>query len=193
MEEIFARSRAQWRKWLKEHGRSAKSVRLIIYHKESTTPSVHFSEAIEEALCFGWIDSKGNKRDDESFYLVFTPRNPKSAWGKGSRERAQRLIDAGLMTPAGQALIDHAKRTGTWDVLAEAQEGTIPPDLQVRFDGNAAAYKNFQGFPPSSRRLILEWIARAKRPETRQRRIAQTVELAARNIRANHGEPRSAG
>jgi len=183
---VYPRTRDDWRAWLDDHGATAKTVWAIIYHKDSATPSVSFHDAIVDALCFGWVDSKALPRDKESFYLCFSPRNPKSTWGRVNRERAERMIAEGLMRPAGQAAIDLAKRTGTWDSLAEAQNGVIPGDLQARFDGDAVAFRNFQAFPPSSQRLILQWIATAKKPETRARRVAQTVELAAQNIRANH-------
>jgi len=147
---------------------------------------VYFREAIEEAVCFGWVDSKANKRDAESFYLVFSQRNPKSTWGKVSKERAEKMIREGLMTRHGQAAIDLAKKNGTWDALAEAHNAVIPDDLQKLFDKNKTALKNFQQFSPSSQRTILEWIMKAKRPETRQKRIVETVELAAKNIKANH-------
>ena len=96
------------------------------------------------------------------------------------------MIKQGLMTTSGQALIDLAKKTGTWEALADAQNLVMPDDLQKLFDKNETAFKNFQAFPPSSKRVILEWILKAKKPETRQRRIVQTVELATNNIRANH-------
>ena len=128
IQTFYARTREAWRTWLGENGQSEKSVWLIIYHKKSKTPSVRFHEAMEEAGCFGWVDSKAHKRDDESFYLFFTPRNPKSKWGKANRARAEKMIKEGLMTPDGQALIDLAKRTGTWEALAEAQNSVIPND-----------------------------------------------------------------
>ncbi|MFI5587455.1 YdeI family protein [Amycolatopsis sp. NPDC051758] len=174
---------AQWREWLAAHG-TALSVWLVIRRKHSSAPGVLVHEAMEQALCFGWIDSKALRRDAESTYLCFTPRKPKSTWSRVNRDRVARLTAAGLMTPAGQAMVDLARRTGTWDVLAEAQEGVVPADLERAFDTVAAA--NFAAFPPSSRRLILEWIAKAKRPETRQRRITTTVELARENVRAAH-------
>ena len=108
-----------------------------------------------------------------------------------NRGRVAALTAAGLMTPAGQAMVDLARRTGTWDALAEAENLVIPTDLQARFDQDAEAAQHFSNFPPSSRRLILEWIAKAKRPDTRARRIAGTVELAAVNRRANHPRPAS--
>jgi uncharacterized protein YdeI (YjbR/CyaY-like superfamily) len=185
IQTFYARTRNEWRKWLENNCQSKQSVCLIIYHKKSKTPSVHFREAIEEAVCFGWVDSKANKRDDESFYLIFSQRNPKSNWGKVSKERAEKMIKEGLMTPHGQALIDIAKEIGTWEALADAHNEVLPDDLQKLFDKNEIAYKNFQAFLPSSKRMILEWILKAKKPETRQRRIEQTVELAVNNIKAN--------
>lgn len=112
---VYAATRADWRQWLKQNSQEEKSVWLILYHKKSKTPSVSISDAMEEALCFGWIDSLAKKRDPESFYLTFTPRNPKSKWSKTNRERAERLTDKGLMTTQGQKLIDIAKNTGRWD------------------------------------------------------------------------------
>lgn len=115
---VYAKTRTRWRKWLKQNSQSEKSVWLILYHKKSKTPSINLNDATEEALCFGWIDSKAKKRDAESFYLTFTPRNPKkSNWSKPNRERAEKMIEQGLMTEHGQRFIDIAKQTGKWNVL----------------------------------------------------------------------------
>ncbi|WP_410640410.1 YdeI/OmpD-associated family protein [Amycolatopsis sp. lyj-346] len=179
-------SAAEWRSWLAASGATQESVWLVIRRKASAVPGVRIHEAMEQALCFGWIDSKALRRDAESTYLCFTPRKPASTWSRVNRERVARLTAAGLMTPAGQAVIELARRTGTWDVLAEAQDGVVPADLRSALEEDAVALRCFEGFPPSSRRMILEWIARAKRPETRQRRIAETVELARENRRAAH-------
>ena len=183
---LYAKDLAQWRAWLEDNCNSMDRVWLIVYNKGSRTTSVRFHDAIEHALCYGWVDSKAIKRDRESCYLCFTPRNPNSTWGRVNRQRAQKMIELGMMRPRGQELIDHAKSIGTWAKLADAQNCVIPDDLQVLFDKNETAFRNFQAFPPSSKRVILEWIAQAKKPETRQRRVNQTVELAARNERANH-------
>ena len=114
---VYAKTRAVWRKWLKQNSQSEKSVWLILYHKKSNVQSVNLNDTTEEALCFGWIDSKAKKRDAESFYLTFTPRNPKkSKWSQPNRERAERMIEHGLMTEHGQRLIDIAKNTGKWDL-----------------------------------------------------------------------------
>jgi len=112
---ITVKSLEEWRHWLEENGQTEKGVYLIVYHKKSSTPSVHWNDAIEQALCFGWVDSIAHKRDSESCFLKFTPRNPKSKWGRRNQQRAQKMIDAGLMTKFGQTLIVIAKNTEKWE------------------------------------------------------------------------------
>lgn len=117
---VYAKTRAEWRRWLKKNSLSEKSVWLILYHKNSKAQCINLVDATEEALCFGWIDSLAKKRDPESFYLTFTPRNPKkSKWSQPNRERAERMIAKGLMTPQGQNMIDIAKETGRWEPVSE--------------------------------------------------------------------------
>jgi uncharacterized protein YdeI (YjbR/CyaY-like superfamily) len=143
-------------------------------------------EAVDEALCFGWIDSKPNKRDAESFYQYFSKRNPKSNWSKVNKEKVKRLLAEGLITKSGLEAIEIAKQNGTWNALDEVEEIIIPDDLQKAFSKKKSALTNFEKFPRSSKRGILEWILNAKRPETRQKRIQETVDLAEKNIKANH-------
>jgi uncharacterized protein YdeI (YjbR/CyaY-like superfamily) len=112
---LKAKSIEDWRKWLELNCEKEKVIWLIVYHKSSKVQSVHWHDAIENALCFGWVDSKAKKRDKESCYLKFTPRNPKSNWGRRSKERAIRMIEQNLMTEHGQRLIDIAKENGKWD------------------------------------------------------------------------------
>ncbi|MFC0623594.1 YdeI/OmpD-associated family protein [Kribbella deserti] len=183
METFAAPTTAEWRNWLAEYGETAQEVWLVIYHKDSGTPSVRYHEAIEHALCFGWIDSHARSNDGESSLLRFSPRSPRSTWSAVNRERAARMTGQGLMTPRGQAMIDLAQAKGTWEVKPDDETAAA---LNSLLDQNPVARENFEKFPPSSKRLILEWIAGAKKAETRQRRIDQTVELAAANIRANH-------
>jgi len=178
--------RKEWRNWLENHQNKEKSVWLIIYHKSSKTKSVYYEEAVEEAICFGWIDSIAHKRDQESKYQFFARRKAKSNWSKANIERAERMIEEGLMTPSGLEMIDLAKKTGTWTALVEVQNSIIPSDLQSKLDQNPGALGNFLAFPPSSKRIILEWILNAKKAETREKRIEETVSLASRNIKANH-------
>jgi uncharacterized protein YdeI (YjbR/CyaY-like superfamily) len=174
----------EWRAWLAANGESERAVWLVVGRGAGDV--VDYLAAVEHALCFGWVDSKTIKRDDSTTYQCFTPRNPRSTWSKVNRERVARLTAEGLMAPAGIAVVERARTTGVWDVLAEAQNLVVPADLQTELDRNDQAGKHFATFPPSSKRLILEWIALAKRPETRARRIEQTVELAELNQRANH-------
>jgi uncharacterized protein YdeI (YjbR/CyaY-like superfamily) len=183
---FLASTTADWRAWLAQNCQSEKEVWLVIYHSDSGTPSVRYHEAIEHALCYGWIDSQARKRDADSSCLRFTPRSPHSTWSRVNRQRAARMIELGLMTEPGQALIELARASGTWQVLPDAESSAIPDDLRELLDRNEAARKNFQNFPPSSKRLILEWIVTARKPDTRQRRINQTVTLAEVNIRAHH-------
>lgn len=181
VKDFYAKSREEWRSWLTKYSEIEKRVYLIVYYKKSGKPSVGFQEAIDEAICFGWIDSKGKRRDQNSYYWCFSRRNPKSTWGKTSRERADHLIQSGLMTEQGLAMINLAKQTGTWDAYPGAENLIVPFDLQQQLHGNPEAETNFESFAPSSKRIVLQWIASAKRAETRQRRIKQTVGLAEKN------------
>ncbi|TKC12063.1 hypothetical protein FA048_00135 [Pedobacter polaris] len=117
---VYAKTRNEWRKWLAKNNQTAQSVWLILYHKKSKIESVNLNEATEEAVCFGWIDSLCKKRDAESYYLTFTPRKAKSKWSQPNRDRAERMINLGLMTEYGQKQIDIAKEKGTWEPQVEA-------------------------------------------------------------------------
>ena len=183
---FYAMNRKAWRTWLEKNHLSEKSIWLIIYRKESEVPSVYYPEAVEEALCFGWIDSKPNKRDHESYYQFFSVRNPKSNWSKVNKDKVSKLIEQGLMTAAGQKLIDRAKQSGTWTALDEVDQLILPVDLEAALKKNPKARVNFSAFSRSSKRGILEWILNAKKTETRQKRIDETVRLAAINRKANH-------
>lgn len=165
----------EWRDWLETNGRRERSVWLVV-HREPD--GLNLETATEHALCYGWIDSKTVRRDERTTYQCFTPRNPRSTWSKSNRERVERLAAAGLMRPAGEELVAEARRTGVWDLLADAQNLIVPPDLQLALKNEPQADENFRAFPPSARRTILEWITLAKRPETRARRIADTVTQA---------------
>ena len=182
---FHAKSRKEWRRWLEKNHKKEKSVWLIIYRMESMTPSVYYSEAVDEALCFGWIDSKPNKRDAESRYQYFAKRNPKSNWSKINKEKVSRLLAEGLMSEAGLEMVQLAKQSGTWTALDKVEALEVPDDLMKLFTTNKTAFKNWEQFPKSTKRGILDWIQSAKRTETRNKRIEETVRLAAKNIRAN--------
>jgi uncharacterized protein YdeI (YjbR/CyaY-like superfamily) len=183
---FYAKTQKEWRKWLEKNHQSEKSIWLIIYKKESGTPSVYYTDAVDEAICFGWIDSKPNKRDDESYYQFFAKRNIKSNWSKVNKGKVARLLEEGKIAPSGLEAIELAKQNGTWTALDKVEEMEIPEDLQKAFNKNKTAFGYFDKFPRSSKRNILEWIMNAKRPETRQARIDETVKLATENIKANH-------
>jgi len=182
---FYANSRKAWRKWLDKNHNKEKTVWLIIFRMQSATPSIYYKEAVEEALCFGWIDSKANKRNEESFYQYFARRDPKSKWSKLNKERVALLTEQTLMAAAGLAAIEQAKQNGCWTALDEAEQVIIPDDLQKAFSKNKKAMKNFDNFPRFAKRAILEWVSNAKRPETRLKRINETVIKAAENLRAN--------
>ncbi|MBC8034108.1 MAG: YdeI/OmpD-associated family protein [Chitinophagaceae bacterium] len=183
---FYAKSAKHWRAWLAKNHQVEASVWLIIYKKESGVATVYYPEAVDEALCFGWIDSKPNKRDDTSYFQFFSKRKPKSNWSKVNKQKVERLLAEGRMAPAGLEMVELAKRTGTWNALNEVEDTVMPPDLKAAFAKDKVASANWNKFPRSSRRGILEWILNAKRPETRNKRIEETVRLAAENIRANY-------
>lgn len=183
---FYARDRREWRAWLEQNHATTSGVWLIYYKKESGKPRVEYADAVEEALCFGWIDSKRNAIDDESSIQLFSPRKAKSVWSKLNKQRIEKLTAQGLIAPAGLAKIEAAKQDGSWDTLNAIDALTMPPDLEAALAANDAARTNFDAFPPSSKKIILWWIESAKRPETRAKRVEETVTLAAQNIRANH-------
>jgi uncharacterized protein YdeI (YjbR/CyaY-like superfamily) len=179
---FFAKTRKQWRKWLEKNHDKEKCVWLIFYKKNSKTKCVEYAEAVEEALCFGWIDSTVYKRDEDSRYQFFSKRKESSNWSMSNKERVERMLKQGLMMPSGQAMIDIAKKSGTWTLMDKVEKLIVPDDMKKLFDKNKKAFKNFQGFTPSARKIILAWIYSAKRPETMKERIRKTVELASRNV-----------
>lgn len=182
---FHAPSREAWRNWLEKNHTKEKSLWLILYNKRSGVPSIDYATAVEEALCFGWIDSKPNKRDAQSSYQYFSPRKPKSNWSGLNKQRVEKLLKEKRMAPAGLAMVALAKQTGTWDALNDVEQQKEPPDLLAALNKNKTARKNWDAFPPSTRRGILDWIQSAKKPETREKRIQETASLAAKNIRAN--------
>lgn len=182
---VHPKTRAEWREWLAQHHTRPEGVWLISFKKATGKPRFDYEEAVEEALCFGWIDSKGNKLDDERSMLWFAPRKRGTGWSRPNKERIERLVAAGLMAPAGLAKIEAARQDGSWFALDAVEALEIPPDLAQALAANETANHYFEAFPRSAKRAILEWIVQAKRAETRAKRIEETVRLAAENIRAN--------
>jgi uncharacterized protein YdeI (YjbR/CyaY-like superfamily) len=186
VEHVAAKDRRAWRRWLSKHHAREAPVWLVYSKKDSGTPSVTYAEAVEEALCFGWVDSRPNKVDASRYKQLFSPRKPKSPWFTINKQRAMRLIAERRMTPAGLAKIDAAKADGSWSTYDAVDALVVPKDLATKLAANPRAKTYFAAFPPSSRKIILWWITSAKLPATRAARIAETVRLAAQNLRANH-------
>lgn len=182
---IHPKSRAEWRAWLEQNHMRTEGIWLISYKKATGKPRLEYEEAVEEALCFGWIDSKQNKLDEERSMLWYAPRKPGTGWSKSNKERVERLRAAGLMEPPGLAKVEAAMQDGSWYALDSVEALEIPPDLAQALEANPAAKQFFDSFPRSAKRGILEWISIAKKPETRAKRITETVRLAAENKRAN--------
>ena len=182
---FYAKDEKAWRNWLAKNHLKEKSIWLIIYKKDSKVSSIYYPEAVDQALCFGWIDSKPNKRDAKSYYQFFSKRNPKSKWSLINKNKVTKLTELGLMEKAGRDMVELAKNSGTWDALNVIDQIIIPEDLQKAFSKTKTGWKNFDAFPKSTKRGILEWIQNAKRSETRQKRIEETVNLAKQNRRAN--------
>jgi uncharacterized protein YdeI (YjbR/CyaY-like superfamily) len=149
-----------------------------------------YEESVEEALAYGWIDSKGSRLDDERTMLWFAPRQRRSGWSRSNKERVERLEREGRMTPAGRAVIERAMADGSWTLLDEVEDLIVPADLAAAFAARPGSSDQWAAFPRSIRRSLLEWIVQARRPETRRRRIEETADRAARGERANQWQPR---
>lgn len=182
--DVIPKDIKQWRNWLIKNGATAHGVWCVMAKKKSGIPSITVVEAIDEALCHGWIDSLPQKRDDKYYALRFSPRNPKSNWSKRNKDRIALLEKEQRIFPAGYAMIQLAKSTGTWHALNDVDAGIIPQDLQVALNKNPLAKNHFLAFPHSARRGILEWLFNAKRATTRANRIEKIVSKAAINERA---------
>jgi len=185
-ERTTVTSRQEWRAWLKANHRRDESIWLVTFKKVCGDRHVPYAECVEEALCFGWIDSRPAKLDDERSMLLLSPRKRGSPWSKLNKHRVARLIESGHMTPHGLAKISVAQAHGSWDVYNDAEDLAMPIDLARALTANPLAAANFQSFSPSSRKGILWWIKSAKRPQTREKRIAETIRLAANGVKANH-------
>lgn len=177
-------SRAEWRAWLEANHTQAETIWLVTY-KKSARPELHlpWEDIVQEAICFGWIDSQVAKLDDERSMVRVSPRKPGSAWSAVNKAHVAELEAAGLITSAGRAKIDEAKADGSWVFLDDVEAGIIPADLAAAFDAYPGSAEAFEAFPRSTKRATLEWIKTAKRPETRAKRIAEAAEKSANGTR----------
>lgn len=183
--------RAGWRAWLADNHASSGGLWVATYKKSSGRQTITYDDLVEEALCFGWIDSKPNRLDDDRSLLWLAPRNAKSAWSRPNKERVERMLAAGLMAEAGLRMVELAKESGTWTMLDEVEDLVVPDDLATAFARYAGSRQQWDSFSRSSRRGILEWIVQAKKPETRAARVEETARLAASGEKANQWKPKS--
>jgi uncharacterized protein YdeI (YjbR/CyaY-like superfamily) len=177
-ETFYPKGRSHWRQWLQKHHDKKESVWLVCYKKKTEIPTVTWSDAVDEALCFGWIDSLRRPIDHEKFIQYFSRRKPTSVWSKINKDKIIRLTEEGLMTKAGHAVIDIAKENGTWTTLDEVEKLTIPKDLETAFKLKTGSKKFYLTLSKSLRKQLLSWIVMAKRDETRQKRIEEIVKEA---------------
>jgi uncharacterized protein YdeI (YjbR/CyaY-like superfamily) len=185
LETYHAKDRSEWRRWLQKNHSRSYGVWLIYYKKSSGKKRLEYNEAVEEALCFGWIDSTSRPIDEEKYMQRFTPRKPKSGWSRLNKQRIEKMIQLGSMTAAGFEKIEIAKKNGSWESLdriyAPADQLQIPGDLSRAFARNKKAKTNFENFALFTRRQFLYWINSAKRDETRKARIKQALLMCAAN------------
>ena len=181
---VYADDRATWHDWLAANHATAHGAWLVTWRAKSGRPFLDYEAAVEEALCFGWVDSTGGHVDDERGKLYFAPRKPRSVWAATNKARVERLIAEGRMRPAGLAAIERAKANGSWEVLDSVERLEVPDDLAAALASRPPAADHFAAFPPSARKMLLGWVATAVRPETRAARVMEIAEAAARNERA---------
>lgn len=177
---LTPRSRRGWRAWLKKHHASAQGVWVVYAKKHTGIPSLTWQEGVEEALCFGWIDSVRHAVDDTYFKQLYTPRQAKSTWSAINKASVERLIAAGLMAAAGLAAIEAAKANGRWSAIDHVESLTVPDDFAAALARNKKARAGFESLSPFVRKQFLYRLNSAKRPETRARRIAELIAAAER-------------
>ncbi len=183
-EQHYFKNDKEWRAWLQEHHHSSTGIHLIFYRVDSTFESMRWEEAVQVAICYGWIDSTVRKLDDERRIQVFSPRKDKSVWSKLNKTYIEKLTAQNLMHESGLRKIETAKQNGTWESLDDVEKLVIPQDLELAFTVHPIALENYQNFSPSYRKSYLYWLNQAKRVETRTLRIAEIVRLCEANIKS---------
>ena len=173
---IYITNRKEWRAWLQENHQKEKEVWLIYYKKHTGIPRIPYDDAVEEALCFGWIDSLVRKIDDEKFMQKFSPRKDKSDWSESNKKRVRKLLAKGLMAQAGLRKIEAAKKNGSWDrVIESTRNHKMPAELENALAANSAARNFFDSLSPACRKQYVGWVASAKKAETRKRRAEEAL------------------
>jgi len=182
MKQVHVSTRGQWRKWLAaNHDKEENGIWLVFYKKETGKPSLEYGESVEEALCFGWIDSIIKRIDDEKYCRKFTPRKGGSRWSNTNKKRVEKIIKEGRMTGFGLAKIEAARKSGAWELDPQPVIGMdIPQELSKALERNGKAREFFEGLAPTYRKHFIGWIVTAKRPETRAKRLKESLALLAR-------------
>ncbi len=183
-EQLYFRNDTEWRNWLHDNHHSSKGVQLIFYRVDSEFESMRWEEAVQVAICYGWIDSTVRRLDDDRRMQMFTPRKDKSVWSKLNKTYIEKLIQDNLMHESGLRKIETAKQNGTWESLDDVENLVIPQDLESAFTANKKAFENYENFSRSYRKSYLYWLNQAKREETRTARIAEIIRLCAENIKS---------
>lgn len=181
-EVFYPTSQHAWRQWLEKNHVSEQAVWLVYYSKKSAIKSLTWSEAVDVALCYGWIDSKHIKIDEQTSHQYFTKRKPQSTWSKVNKEKVVRLIEHNLMTEAGMKCIEVAKQNGSWTILDDVEELIVPADLDAAFSKHPGTKDYFLSQSKSARKFMLSTLVLAKRPETRQKRIDDIIVKTTQNL-----------
>jgi len=189
LEQVYVADRAAWRRWLATNHATSPGIWLVFDKKSSRADRLAYVDAVEEALCYGWIDSTVRTLDDARYVQLMAPRKPKSTWARTNKERVARLIEQGLMAEAGLASIERAKANGSWTSLDAVESLAVPADLARALRALPGAARNFAEFSPSARKGYLHWISQAVRAETRAHRVAHVAQFAASNQKSRHFAP----
>ena len=186
--EHYAKDRKAWRKWLEKNHAKSQGIWLVYYKKDSGKSRVPYADAVEEALCFGWIDTTQRPRDEHSSQQLFMPRKEKSNWSKLNKERVAKMETEGLMTDAGREKIEIAKKNGSWNKLDAVENIELPPELEKAFIRNKTAKKNFDAMSKTAQKEFLYWLHNTKKEELRKQRVADIIKLTGQNIKLHRME-----
>jgi len=185
---LLFKDRKEWRAWLARYAMNSSGVWLVHFKKHAAQQGLTHEEAVEEALCFGWIDGQLKRRDEESYVLKYTPRQPGSVWSKINKDKALKLIALGRMAEAGLAKIEAAKQSGSWDrAYTNLRKEKMPADLNRALKSDARARKNFLNLANTYRNMYIGWVEQARTQETREQRVKEIVRRAGKNLKPGEG------
>lgn len=183
IELFYPTNQMAWRNWLEENHQSKQAVWVVFYRQSSEKPSITWSDAVDEALCFGWIDSKKIKIDHETSHQYFSKRKPKSTWSKVNKVKIRQLMEVNKMAEAGLQIIEIAKENGSWTLLDEVEALIIPDDLARELEKYSSARINFENHSKTTKKMLLQWIVLAKTIITREKRISEIVECCEKGVK----------